>query len=179
MSNAIRKKYEKHGVDNYYKNHSEDYDNPHFKEIEKLLKKNEKELDYSSVLDFCCGNGEVSIVLNDLGYNNSIGCDPYTFENYKKNVKKKCFKFSFDDVLRGKLSGKYSSIICSFGMHLCEEDKLFMLTQELFNHADTIIIITPHKRPALEKIKGVKLILKDSVTTKRGKKVRLKAYTRE
>ncbi len=39
-----------------------------------------------------------------------------------------------------------------------------------------LVIITPHKRPELEKLQGVELVLEDAVETVRGKKVRMKAY---
>ena len=84
--------------------------------------------------------------------------------------------FDFSDVIQGKLTGDFSSVICSFAMHLCPQDELFLLSYYLLEISPQIVIITPHKRPALEKLDGVELDFEDFVLTKRAKKVRLKAY---
>jgi hypothetical protein len=39
------------------------------------------------------------------------------------------------------------------------------------------VIITPHKRPALENLAQVQLDFEDFALTKRGKKVKLKSYS--
>jgi hypothetical protein len=39
-----------------------------------------------------------------------------------------------------------------------------------------LVIITPHKRPQLEKLDGVKLVFEDYALTERGKKVRLREF---
>ena len=74
------------------------------------------------------------------------------------------------------MTGNFSAVICSFAMHLCPQDQLFLLSYYLFETAPQIVIITPHKRPALETLEGVEMEFEDSVLTKREKKVRLKAY---
>jgi len=173
---AIRIKYEKLGVEKYYKKYAFKYTNPHFLQIEELLINNEKHIDYSKVLDFCAGGGEASKVLQELGYKGMMGSDPFTHKLYKRNVKRPCEKWSFEEVIRQKMTGDYSSIICSFGMHLCEEKKLYPLTLELFQHAPTLVIITPHKRPILEEITGIEKVHEDFALTPKGKKVRLKVY---
>jgi hypothetical protein len=61
-------------------------------------------------------------------------------------------------------------------MHLCPEKQLYPLTQKLFCLSPQITIITPHKRPALEKITGITLEFEDHTLTMKGKKVFLKAY---
>lgn len=173
---AIRIKYEKLGVEKYYKKYAFKYTNPHFLQIQELLINNEKYIDYSKILDFCAGGGETSKVLQELGFKEMIGSDPYTHKLYKRNVKRPCEKWSFDDVIRQKMTGDYSSIICSFAMHLCDEKRLYPLTFELFQHAPTLVIITPHKRPILENITGIEKTHEDFALTPKGKKVRLKIY---
>ncbi len=175
---AVRKLYEKYGVDKYYQRHHGDYQNPHLDLIRELLRQNASRLDYSNVLDLCCGNGEVSSLLMEMGYPEVAGCDPYTFREYMKATGKPCFKYSFDDLIRGRLTGSYSSVICSFGMHLCPEEKLFPLVSNLFALTTNIIIITPHKRPELEKLGLATLAFEDYALTSKGKKVRLKSYQR-
>jgi hypothetical protein len=71
----------------------------------------------------------------------------------------------------------FSSIICSFAMHLCDEKQLYPLVNQLFTYSENIIIITPHKRPALETLTNVTLNFDDFVLTERGKKVFLKSYS--
>jgi len=51
-----------------------------------------------------------------------------------------------------------------------------MIVNKLFQHTKIIIIIAPHKRPFLERIKNVNLKFLDYSLTSRGKKVYLRAY---
>lgn len=173
---AIRNLYSEKGVDQYYAQEGGTYANPHFPQIEALLTQNQSNIDYSNVLDFCCGSGEVSQVLIKLGYPLPQASDPYTQEAYRQNVGKECWDFSFEDIIRGKLEGQFSSIICSFAMHLCPQKQLYPLVYQLFQHTAQLIIITPHKRPELEKLTGVRLLFTDFTLTERGKKVFLKGY---
>ena len=173
---SIRDQYADQGVENFYLQHGRDYVNPHLSQVKRLLVQNQHRIDYSSVLDFCCGGGEVTTVLEDLGFPDSVGCDPFTQEAFKNNTGKEALSFDFSDVIQGKLTGNFTAIICSFAMHLCPQDQLFVLCYYLFQTAPQIVILTPHKRPALEMLDGIEMEFEDSVLTKRGKKVRLKAY---
>ncbi len=173
---AIRNLYSKLGVKEYYQRHGADYVNPHFEHIRSLLLQNQARLDYSQVLDFCCGSGEVSQVLETLGHSNTVASDPFTYEAYHRQFGKSCLRLDFKAVIRGQLTGNYSCIICSFAMHLCPPEQLYPLVQQLLQHSKTLVILTPHKRPVLEKLDGVVLQFEDFCLTLRGKKVRLKAY---
>lgn len=173
---AIRNQYQELGVDAYYEQHGSVYENPHFRYIETLLQQNETRIDYGTTLDLCCGGGEVSMAIQTLGYQGFVGCDPFTTAAFERNLNQKAINLSFDDILKGKLEGRYSTIICSFAMHLCPEKQLFSLAFELLQHTQTLVIITPHKRPELEKLNGIILDFEDFTLTERGKKVRLKAY---
>ena len=197
MKKAIRTQYEEKGVDAFYKAHADVYENPHFPYIKTLLQQNEHRIDYSRVFDFCSGGGEVTLVLSEKYGDNKeeckkrfVGCDPFTFKLYEKNTGCKCFSLNFEDVLKGKwirsnnrdtpsVQEPFSAIICSFAMHLCPEKLLYPLVTQLFLHAPNIVIITPHKRPELEKLSGVKLLFDDFTLTERGKKVFLKSYVQE
>lgn len=178
---SIRGYYEKLGVEDYYKRHAYNYSNPHFEQIRELLVNNTKDntdytIDYSNVMDFCAGAGEVTLVLQELGFPNTIGCDPFTHKVYRRKTKRPCLRLDFKSVIRHQLEGKYSAIICSFGMHLCPPKELYPLVFELFQHAPQLVIITPHKRPILEELTGVQKVHEDFALTERGKKVRLKVY---
>jgi hypothetical protein len=133
-----------------------------------------------------------------------IGTDPFTFKLYEKNTSCPCLPLSFEDIVKGKLAFyqnfegviqkikyktrnaipnplqselPFSSIICSFAMHLCDEKQLYPLVNQLFTYSKNIIIITPHKRPALETLTNVTLNFEDFFLTERGKKVFLKSYS--
>ena len=176
---AIRDHYTDLGVEEFYLQHGSDYVNPHVDQIQQLLTRNQHRIDYSAALDFCCGGGEVTSLLHQLGFTHTIGCDPFTEAAFEKNTGHQALDLSFMDVVRGKLAGRFSAVICSFAMHLCPADQLFMLCFQLFEVTSTIVIITPHKRPALETLEGVALIFEDYVLTQRGKKVRLKCYQKQ
>jgi len=173
----IRKQYEIHGVDAYYSKEADNYSNPHFEQIKSLLIQNESRIDFRQILDLSCGHGEVCQVLRELGYTGFSGSDPYTWESFEKKLETPCYKWSFEDVIKGKMKGEYSSIICSFAMHLCPEKQLYPLAFQLFQHTKQLVIITPHKRPVLEKLDGVQLDFEDFSLTVKGKKVRLKSYS--
>ena len=178
MNNKIsmRQKYDLYGVETYYEKHSDGYVNMHEPQIKDLLIKNFNKFDFSSVLDLCCGGGEVTKVLLEKGVNDIEGVDPFTFDLYKKNTNKQCKNMSFKDILSGKLTKNYATIVCSFALHLIKEKDLFMFISELFRHTKTIIVIAPHKRPFLDRIEGVELKLSDYSLTNKGKKVYLRAY---
>jgi 2-polyprenyl-3-methyl-5-hydroxy-6-metoxy-1,4-benzoquinol methylase len=179
---AIRNEYADLGVENYYRNHADVYENPHFPYIQQLLEQNQQRIDYTKVLDLACGGGEVTLILRGLGFDNTIGCDPFTSLLFEKNTHQTCLALSFEDIIKGALTdneypnNEYTSIISSFAMHLCPEKQLFSLVAQLFNLTNNIVIITPHKRPELEKLANVNLDFEDFVLTERGKKVFLKSY---
>lgn len=155
MQQSIRAGYEELGVEGYYKTHSADYNNPHIKELEYLLIQ-EINKDYfgTNILDLCCGSGEVTNILKQyesIRKYNIDGLDPYTSPAYKKNTGKECLMYDFKDIARGALHNrKYDTIICSFAMHLCEESLLHNLLYQLSLIANTLVIITPHKRPEIK-----------------------------
>jgi 2-polyprenyl-3-methyl-5-hydroxy-6-metoxy-1,4-benzoquinol methylase len=172
---GVRDAYARLGVKNYYERHAAAYVNPHALQVVELIKRNHDRFDCRAVLDLACGNGEVTSALLSLGYKNVIGIDPYTHTNYVARTQCVCYPLSFDDILQGKLQGNFSAIICSYGLHLVEESKLPALVHQLLVHTTTLVIITPHKRPELEKY-GLQKVFEDAVLTEKGKKVRLKIY---
>ena len=181
MPKAIRNEYAESGVETFYSLNGDNYENPHEKQVNEIVIKNVTRFDCSSVLDLSCGSGEVTRALQSLKFENIIGCDPFTYKLYEKKTGKKCFAFTFDDLVRGKhltvLNKKqFSCIISSFALHLQPEKKLYSLVAALFYLTDTLIVITPHKRPILENFENILLINTDFVLTERGKKVFLKQY---
>ncbi|MDZ7879614.1 MAG: class I SAM-dependent methyltransferase [Saprospiraceae bacterium] len=177
---AIRTEYAERGVDAYYRANALAYENPHFPYIQQLLEQNQERIDYTNVLDLACGGGEVALILRGCGFDNSVGCDPFTKRLFVKNTGLPCFNYSFEDIVKGRLiakvHGQYSAIISSFAMHLCEEKMLYSLTSQLFLLSQNVVVITPHKRPQLECFSEFELVFEDFVLTERGKKVFLKSY---
>lgn len=177
LAPQIRPLYDKHGAEGYYREFSDEYENPHLPEIRALLERNFWRFDCEgTVLDFAAGGGEVATVLQSLGAKNIVGCDPFTHALFERKTGLPCLQLSFKDVIREGLSGQYSLIVSSFAMHLCPPNDLFSLCWNLLQAAPLLVIITPHKRPELEKLQGIELLWEDAVETERGKKVRMKGY---
>jgi 2-polyprenyl-3-methyl-5-hydroxy-6-metoxy-1,4-benzoquinol methylase len=176
LKKSVREGYEALGVHKYYLANANDYSNPHFEQIKQLIEQNHTKFSLNSVLDLGSGSGEVTLILQSLGYNNIEGMDPYTYKLYTHNTGSTCSKLTFEDIVKGKLKKNYESIICSFAMHLCDEAILGGLTYQLFQHTQHLIIITPHKRPVLENFNNIQLIHSDFALTPKGKKVHLKHY---
>jgi SAM-dependent methyltransferase len=171
----IRPAYEQHGVTGFYEQFGSNYRNPHETIIQSLLKKVilEWKLDLSNVLDLACGSGEATLVLQELGAVVS-GIDPYTFKAYLERTTLQAEQFSFDDIANGILEGRrYSCIVCSFALHLVEVSKLPALLYQLVQITDTLVILTPHKRPQIKPDWGWKLeseLLEDRVRARLYKK---------
>ena len=173
----IRLLYDEHGAEVYYRDHAATYENPHLPQVQDLLKRNFHRLDCSGkVLDFAAGGGEVTQTLRALGAQELAGCDPYTFELFEKKTGLRCSKLSFMDIIVHGLPEQYSTIVSSFALHLCPPKKLFSLAWNLLQSTPLLVVITPHKRPALETVPGIALQWEDVVENQHGKKVRIKAY---
>ncbi len=148
----IRPAYEEHGVTGFYQQFGSSYRNPHETILQSLLKRVllEWKLELEHVLDLACGSGEATLVLQELGAKVS-GIDPYTFEAYFERTGLHAETFSFDDIANGMLEGRrYSLIVCSFALHLVENSKLPMLMFQLAQITDTLLVLTPHKRPQIK-----------------------------
>lgn len=151
MNNSVRAGYEELGIEGYYRKHCKDYSNPHISIIKELIDESNC-IQYlgNNILDLCCGGGEITNILKDNNFNIE-GLDPYTAPAYKKNTGKECLVYDFKDIVQGALQNRrYDTIICSYAMHLCEESMLNNLLYQLSLIANTLIIITPHKRPEVK-----------------------------
>lgn len=142
---AILNEYKKHGVDEFYRLHSHDYENPHNDIIENLLVEAKSIWNIKgNILDLCCGSGEVSRMFKEC---NVEGLDPYTKELYEKNTANHCIEMTFKDIVRNGFERNYDFVICSYAMHLCEKSMLPMLLYRISEASENLIIITPHKKP--------------------------------
>jgi SAM-dependent methyltransferase len=174
---GIRNAYEAYGAEEYYRQFGESYENPHQAQISALLQRNAHRWDLNKgVLDFCAGGGEATLAIAPMAKGPVTGCDPFTHNLYEQQTGNTCLRLSFDDVLKGATLGDFGVVICSFALHLCPQKDLFSVTWALLNAAPTLVIITPHKRPELERLPGIALLYEDQEPTERGKMVRLKEY---
>lgn len=151
---AIRNKYAELGVDEYYKQHGNDYVNPHLKELTSAVRiiKDFWKLNLGTTLDLCSGSGEMTTILGC-----DEGCDPYTFESYTNNTGKPCMQYSFDDIMHGKLDKKYNTIVCSYALHLADTSKLPQIIYQLSRICNNFLLISPNKKPDIRKEWGMVL----------------------
>lgn len=165
---AIRKGYEEFSVQGFYEKFGDEYRNPHEPAIQKVLSEAVKkwQLDLQKVLDLACGSGEVTLVLKSLGTTNIDGIDPYTYNAYLKRTGQQAETYTFEEIASGVLADRdYSLIVCSFALHLVTGSRLPLLLYQLSLIADTMVIITPHKRPELKEEWG--WICLDEITSDR------------
>lgn len=142
---AILNEYKKHGVDEFYRLHSHNYINPHKDRIENLLTEAKTIWNIKgSILDLCCGSGEVSRMFSEC---NVDGVDPFTKELYEANTNNNCIEMTFKDIVQNGFENRYDFVICSYAMHLCERSMLPMLLYWISEASNNLIIITPHKKP--------------------------------
>lgn len=135
MTIPIRTRYDLYGVDSVY-NGNDPYINPHMSDILSLIKT--LNLSGKTILDMCCGNGEVT---NELKLNNTVvGSDPYMKQIYENNTSCNCFEYSFSDISK-KFEHKFDYIICSYALHLCDDSYMSNLLYNL--NCSRFIIVSP------------------------------------
>lgn len=157
---GIRHQYKEHGVEGYYSQFGDDYRNPHEPIIREVILEAVRywKLNITRVLDLACGSGEVTLVLRQLGSQQIDGVDPHTGEAYLARTGQQAEAISFEQIAAGALAGRqYSLIVCSFAMHLIDESWLPSLLAQLGLISDSLLILTPHKRPAIKAAWGWKL----------------------
>lgn len=153
MTDSIRSKYEQHGARAFYERHGAEYRNPHEPAIRRLLETAVRTwpLDLADVLDLACGSGEVTLALRELGAKRISGIDPFTADAYLARTSQPAELHSFEQIASGALAGRrFSLIVCSFALHLVEPSRLPALMFELSRVSDSLVVLTPHKRPVLK-----------------------------
>jgi hypothetical protein len=158
---SIRAAYEKHGAREFYEQSGARYRNPHEPQIRRSLERAVQTWrpDLSRVLDLAAGSGEVTLALRDLGAGSVEGADPYTADAYQARTGNTAEQFSFEDIAAGVLAGRrYSLVACSFALHLCEPSRLPAVAYQLSLVANSLLILTPHKRPHLRPEWGWRLV---------------------
>jgi SAM-dependent methyltransferase len=173
-STAIRRQYERHGTESFYRRFGKDYRNPHEPIVREIVEAcvRKWELDLGGVLDLACGSGEVTLALEQLGCRDIDGIDPYTHDAYFRRTGRKAEALSFSDIAAGVLAGRrYSVVFCSFALHLVPPSRLPRIAWELARVSDSLVVITPHKRPHIDEAWGWRLA--DEITLSR---VRARLY---
>lgn len=140
---GIYDQYQKYGVDDYYKQFSKKYKNPHEEKIKELYLKyiiNIVQREHT-ILDIACGEGLMCKLINKLNDNYNVkGSDPY-FKN------KFChFDYSFADVALGKVVDKYDIVTCCYAYHLLDNSWHFSFLNSLAEITNIFIIISPSKK---------------------------------
>jgi hypothetical protein len=158
---SIRADYEKHGAREFYEKSGAGYRNPHEPQVRRSIESAVRTWrpDLSRVLDLAAGSGEVTLALRDLGAGSIDGVDPYTAEAYEARTGVAAARFTFADVAAGALTGRrYSLIVCSFALHLCEPSRLPAVAYQLGLLAPSLLVLSPHTRPHLRPEWGWRLV---------------------
>jgi SAM-dependent methyltransferase len=153
MSEAIRRQYERYGPRGFFERRGSEYRNPHEPIIRQLLQQAVPawHLDLTNVLDLACGSGEVTLGLEQLGAKRIDGIDPFTCEAYRERTGRVAEPIMFEAIAAGALAGRrYSLIVCSFALHLIEASRLPQVALELSRVGDSLVVLTPHKRPIIK-----------------------------
>ncbi|HEX4795423.1 MAG TPA: class I SAM-dependent methyltransferase [Humisphaera sp.] len=160
-STSIRARYEREGSQGFYERHGASYRNPHEPIIVKSLDVACRKwtLDLSNVLDLAAGSGEVTLAIRALGAKKVHGVDPYTWAAYESRTGQPAAQLSFADIAGGALNrARYSLIVASFALHLCEKSRLPALMYELSRISPRLLVLTPHKRPEIRRDWGWELV---------------------
>ena len=150
---AIRAAYERYGVQGYYARFGATYRNPHEHAIRSALGAAiaRWRIPLDRVLDLACGSGEATLAIQELGGNAIEGVDPYTYAAYAERTGRAAERLTFEQIAAGALAGRhYDTIVCSFALHLVEPSRLPALVLQISLVADHLLILTPHKRPAIK-----------------------------
>lgn len=148
---SIRSQYEKHGALEFYRAFGSVYRNPHEPAIADAIALAVRRwpLDLANVLDLACGSGEVTLALLRVsGGARVVGVDPYTGNAYYERTGQIAHPLTFEEIAAGALEGQqYTTIVCSYALHLVEESRLPLLMWQLVGLSRSLLVLSPHKRP--------------------------------
>jgi SAM-dependent methyltransferase len=165
----IRPAYDDLGSDEFYRRSGATYRNPHESTVSALVEQVVATwpIDVTDVLDLACGSGEVTLALLGLDRVRSIhGIDPYTGAAYTERTGATAEVLTFSEIAAGALEMRsWSTIFCSFALHLCETSRLPVLCSRLAEIGGNLVVITPHKRPVIDAAWGWEL--RDEVSRNR------------
>jgi hypothetical protein len=150
VSGSIREAYRAHarGAVGYYAEQGASYRNPHEDGVRAMVERYADRLGSGRILDLAAGSGEVTLALVGAGValDRIDAHDPYTADAYRARVGRACGALSFEE-LPDRLEGRWSAVVCSMALHLCERSRLPLVALTLARRADALLVLTPHKRP--------------------------------
>jgi hypothetical protein len=150
----IRPSYDALGPDEFYRQSAATYRNPHESAVATLVTRVVREwpVDVTDVLDLACGSGEVTLALLQCeGVRSIHGVDPFTGAAYLERTGATAESLTFAEIAAGGLEGRWwTTVFCSFALHLCETSRLPVLCQRLADITDSLVVVTPHKRPVID-----------------------------
>lgn len=92
----------------------------------------------------------MTIAVKALGVSDVVGCDPFTGDAYAARVGAAPEAWSFADVANGCLGdAAYDMCVCCYALHLADASWMPSLLWELSRTCKVLLIISPHKRPAI------------------------------
>ena len=152
MTSSIRQAYRDHpgGASGWYAERGSSYRNPHEAGVRAMLARFAGRIGEGRVLDLAAGSGEVTLALVELGIplDRIDAHDPFTADAYRARVGRDCGRLSFE-ALPDQLEGRWSAVVCSMALHLCERSRLPVVASTLARCADRLLVLTPHKRPEI------------------------------
>jgi hypothetical protein len=181
---GFRHHYARAGPGGYYREHADDYRNPHEPAVVAAIahavanwSSQTDGLDFSHVLDLAAGSGEVTMALAQRIPAAQIeGIDPFTGQLYEQRTGRRCLPISFEAIAQGDEGlGPCSCIIVSCALHLVEDSWLPSLCLRLATTARDLVVITPLTRPEIRADWGWRLVEATSCEAE-GRDVRLRWY---
>lgn len=159
LADGMRDEYARHprGAAGWYMDHGATYRNPHEDAVAAMVTLAVREqpdwFARGRILDLACGSGEVTLALRDAGVDASRidAADPFTSTAYLDRTGVVAEPWSFADIAQGVSDDRqWRTVVCSYGLHLCEPSWLATVCMQLAIAAENLVVITPHKRPAIE-----------------------------
>lgn len=143
---SVTEQYRDIGVNQYYSQFSETYENPHEKFVVKCLESTFNP-EWKSVLDLACGNGLVSKwVHRNHNANLIVGCDKFMSERYKKETGFDCYDLTFEEMTQDvtSIQKQFDVVICSYAIDLLDKSYIGALAWQLATIAKNVILIRPN-----------------------------------
>jgi hypothetical protein len=181
---SIRSSYEAMGVKIYYKNHGNEYKNPHAHLLKHIVSDllcdqvDHFKREALTMLDLSCGSGEGTVALLESFKALGIVCsdltldvsDPYTLHAFHEQrlmnplpsyvTLRDSYAWSFEELSHSdSMLPSYDIVISSFALHLAQTC-LFSLLYNLSLHSRILIVISPHKKPVISSASGWILVKK-------------------
>ena len=183
---GFRKLYGPRGPEGYYREHGDDYANPHEPAVAACVGHMVREwsgpegIDLTHVLDLAAGSGEATVaLLRERPESIVDAIDPFTHALYLARTGQPCRAVSFEQIACGEVElGEYTCIIASCALHLSPDSWLPGLCLALARSTRDLVVMTPMTRPRIRAEWGWRLVEATSCE-EGGKSLRLRWYRAE